>query len=463
MAQTAVQNNIFIPQQERWVYRSPQGLSKSVVEEISYQKNEPTWMRKKRLKSLEIFNSKPMPTWGPDLSQLNLDNITFYIKPQNDQYNNWSEVPTDIKNVYETLGIPQAEQKFLAGVIGQYESESFYNKLQEKWEKDGVIFCDTDTALQKYPDLVKEYFMTRCVPIYDHKFAALHGAVWSGGTFLYIPKNVKIDLPLQTYFRMNAKNSGQFEHTIIIAEPGSSVHYIEACTAPQYSTASLHSAVVEIFVKENAYVHYTSIQNWSTNVYNLNTKRSIVETNGTMEWTGGSLGSHTTMLYPASWLVGKGSRAKHMNIAIATTNQHKDTGAKVIHGAPYTNSQVISKSIGLNNGRTTYRGLIKMTPQSYGSKNHVQCDALMLSDQARSDTIPYMEIYNDKTSICHEARVSKISDEQLFYLQSRGLNHQEALGLIVNGFIEPIVNELPLEYAVELNRLINMEMSGCIG
>lgn len=448
---------------ERWIHRVKTGLSKEIIEEISYQKNEPSWMRDKRLKAFEIFESKKMPTWGPDLSRLNFNNITFYIKPEDKRYNTWEEVPEDIKNVYTALGIPEAEKKSLAGVVGQYESEGFYNKLKKEWEKKGVIFCDTDTALKQYPELIKEYFMTRCVPIHDHKFAALHGAVWSGGSFVYVPKNVTIDLPLQTYFRMNAKNYGQFEHTLIVAEPGSSVHYIEACTAPRYNSTSLHSAVVEIFVKEGAKVRYTTMQNWSTDVYNLNTKRALIEKNGIVEWVGGSLGSSVTMLYPASWLIGEGAKASHLNIAIAGKNQHKDTGAKVIHGAANTSSVILSKSISFNGGRASYRGLVKVNKGAKSSKTHVQCDALILDKQSRSDTIPYMEIYEDDTSVAHEARVGRISDEQIFYLQSRGISENDALALIVNGFIEPIVNELPLEYAVELNRLIALELEGKIG
>jgi Fe-S cluster assembly protein SufB len=457
------ESDIFNPAPERWLYRTKPGLSKDVVEEISYQKCEPLWMRQKRLNAFEIFESKKMPSWGPDLSKLNFDNITFYIKPEDVQYNSWDKVPSDIKSVYDALGIPEAEKKMLAGVVGQYESEGFYNKLKTEWEEKGVIFCDTDTALKKYPDLLKEYFMTKCVPIHDHKFAALHGAVWSGGSFLYVPKGVIVDLPLQTYFRMNAKNYGQFEHTLIIVEPGASVQYIEACTAPRYNSASLHSAVVEIFVKEGAKARYTTMQNWSTDVYNLNTKRAIVEKNGVMEWVGGSLGSSVTMLYPASWLIGENAKASHLNIAIAGENQHKDTGAKVVHGAPNTSSTILSKSISFGGGRTTYRGLVKINKGAKSSRTHVQCDALILDAKSRSDTIPYMEIYEDDTSVAHEARVGRISDEQMFYLKSRGLSENDALALIVNGFIDPIANELPLEYAVELNRLIAMELEGKVG
>lgn len=448
---------------ERWVARTPRGLTRATVEEISALKNEPDWMRKKRLQSFDIFLSKQMPTWGVDLSELRLDDISFFIRPQEKQFSSWDQVPDDIKSVYNKLGIPQAEQKMLAGLVGQYESEGFYAKLREAWEKKGVIFTDTDTAVKKYPDLIKEYFMTRCVPIADHKFAALHGAVWSGGSFVYVPKGVTVDMPLQTYFRMNAPQSGQFEHTIIIADEGAAVHYIESCTAPRYSTDSLHSAVVEIFAKRGAKVKYTTIQNWSKNVYNLNTKRALVYEDASVEWVGGSLGSKATMLYPCSWLLGKGASARHLNIASATAGQWKDTGAKVIHGAPYTSSRVISKSIAMAGGRSSYRGLLKIVQGAYGSKAHVQCDALLLDDAAQSDTYPSMYIYEDDVSVMHEATVNRVTDEQLFYLRSRGLTEDQSLDLIISGFLDPIAKELPLDYALELNRLIRMEMTGSVG
>jgi len=448
---------------ERWVARTPKGLSRRVVEEISAFKGEPDWMRAKRLQSYDIFLQKQMPTWGVDLSDLRFDDISFFIRPQDKQFASWDEVPADIKIIYDKLGIPQAERNMLAGLVGQYESEGFYAKLREVWEKKGVIFTDTDTAVKKYPELVKEYFMTRCVPIADHKFAALHGAVWSGGSFVYIPKGVHVDLPLQTYFRMNAPQSGQFEHTIIIADEGSSVHYIESCTAPKYSTDSLHSAIVEIFVKKGASVKYTTIQNWSKNVYNLNTKRALVGEDASVEWVGGSLGSKATMLYPCSWLIGRGARARHLNIATAANGQWKDTGAKVIHGAPYTTSRVISKSIAMAGGRSSYRGLLKIVKGAHGSKAHVQCDALLLDDKAQSDTYPSMQIYEDDVSVMHEATVSRVTDEQLFYLRSRGLNEDQSLDLILSGFLDPIARELPLDYAIELNRMIRLEMEGSIG
>lgn len=448
---------------ERAVVRPKRGLSREIVELISREKNEPDWMREKRLRAYEIFLEKKMPTWGADLSGLNFDEITFYLKADSGKYASWDEVPKDVKTTFERLGIPQAERKFLAGVVGQYESEGFYQNLMDKYAKQGVIFCDTDTAVQKYPELIKEYFMTRCVSIADHKFASLHGAVWSGGSFVYVPAGVKVDLPLQTYFRMNAKNYGQFEHTLIVAEEGSDVHYIEGCTAPKYSSTSMHSAVVEIFVKKNAHVRYTTVQNWSTDVYNLNTKRAIVEEGGFVEWVGGSMGSGVTMLYPASMLIGRGARADHLNIAVGGPNQYKDTGAKVFHGAPETTSTVVSKSIVFGGGETVYRGLLRVAKGAVDSKAHVQCDALMLDDISKSDTVPTMEVFEDQVSVGHEATVGRISEEMLFYLQSRGLTEAEAMAMVVRGFVEPVVKKLPLEYAVELNRLIELEMEGSIG
>ncbi len=451
------------PSPLRFISKTPQGLSEKVVEEISWMKNEPAWMREKRLAAYKIFKQKPLPTWGVDLSPLNFDDITYFIRPEEKRYKNWDEVPQDIKSVYDKLGIPKAEQHMLAGLVGQYESEGFYARLKERWERSGVIFTDTDTAVQKYPELVKEYFMTRCVPIADHKFAALHGAVWSGGSFVYVPKGVKVDLPLQTYFRMNAPQSGQFEHTLIIAEEGSAVHYIESCTAPKYSTDSLHSAVVEIFVKKGAEVRYTTVQNWSKSVYNLNTKRAIVEEDGKIEWVGGSLGSKATMLYPCSWLVGRGASARHLNIAVAGEGQWKDTGAKVIHGAPHTTSRVISKSISFGGGRSSYRGLLNIAKGAKGAKAHVQCDALLVDAHSQSDTYPKIAVFESDAAIMHEATVNRITDEQLFYLRSRGLSEEQALDLIVSGFMDPVSRELPLDYALELNKFIRLEMTGSVG
>ncbi|MDZ4296198.1 MAG: Fe-S cluster assembly protein SufB [Patescibacteria group bacterium] len=447
---------------ERLVFRTPKGLTRKIVEEISRQKNEPGWMREKRLKAFAIFEAKPMPQWGVDLSGLRFDDLTFYLRSDKEQFQSWEEVPEDIKKVYSLLKIPEAEQKWLAGFVGQYESEGFYAKLKKEWEAKGVIFCDTDTALQKYPELVKQYFMSRCVPIGDHKFAALHGAVWSGGSFVYIPAGVRVSMPLQTYFRMNARKSGQFEHTLIIAEEGSFVHYIESCTAPRYSADSLHSAVVEIFVKKNAHVRYTTIQNWSKDVYNLNTKRAIVYEGGTMEWVGGSMGSKRTMLYPCSVLLGRGARADHINIAVASKDQWKDTGAKVILAAPDTSANIISKSIAMHGGRSSYRGLVKINPGAKRARVFVRCDALMTGD-AQSDTYPYVEVYEQESAVAHEASCGRISEEALFYLRARGMTEKEAQAMIVRGFIEPVTAKLPMDYAVELNKLVELEMEGAIG
>ena len=448
---------------ERFLFQTRAGLSREIINEISDIKNEPEWMRKFRLDSYEQFLKIQLPKWGPDLSGLDFEKLTYYQKTEPGKYKSWEEVPADIKNTFEKIGVPQAERAFLAGVIGQYESEGFYQNLRSKWEDKGVIFCDTDTAVQKYPEMVKEYFMTKCVKAGEHKFAALHGAVWSGGSFLYVPPGVKLDMPLQTYFRMNARSSGQFEHTLIIVDEGASVHYIEGCTAPIYNTASLHAAVVEIFVKKGARCRYTTIQNWSKDVYNLNTKRSIVEEDGIQEWVGGSLGSKTTMLYPCSILKGKGSRAEHLNIAVAGPGQHKDTGAKVIHCAPNTSSTIISKSISFGGGISTYRGLLKILKGAKGATSHVQCDALMPDNISQSNTVPNIVINEDDVTIGHEAKVGRISEDQVFYLMSRGLSEQEAVNLVVQGFIEPVIKTLPLEYAVELNRLIQLEMTGSLG
>ena len=454
---------ISTPSPERFIFQTKRGLSREVIEDISAIKNEPQWMRERRLASYDLFTKMPLPTWGPDLTKIDFNAMTYYQRTEQGRYKSWKEVPKDIKNTFEKIGVPQAEREFLAGVIGQYESEGFYQNLQKQWEEKGVIFCDTDTAVQKYPDLVKEYFMTRCIPPKDHTIAALHGAVWSGGSFVYIPKGVKVDLPLQTYFRMNARASGQFEHTLIIVEEGASVNYIEGCTAPVYNTDSLHAAVVEIFVKKGARCRYTTVQNWSKDVYNLNTKRSIVEEDGIQEWVGGSLGSKTTMLYPCTILAGKGSRAEHLNIAVAGPGQHKDTGAKVIHLAPYTSSNIVSKSISFGGGISTYRGLLKIVKGAKGATSHIQCDALMFDNISQSNTIPYINVFEDDVTVGHEAKVGRISEEQVFYLMSRGLKETEAINLVVQGFMEPVVKTLPLEYAVELNRLIQLEMTGSVG
>ncbi|MDR7606128.1 MAG: Fe-S cluster assembly protein SufB [Armatimonadota bacterium] len=447
---------------ENYVFKSRKGLSREVVEEISYLKGEPDWMRAFRLHSLEVFLKKPLPTWGPDLSIIDFEDIYYYIKPTDRQARSWDELPQEIRDTYERLGIPEAERKFLAGVGAQYESEVVYHSLKEEWEKLGVIFVDTDTAVKQYPDLVREYFGT-VVPPEDNKFAALNSAVWSGGSFIYVPEGVKVEIPLQAYFRINAENVGQFERTLIIVEPGAYVHYVEGCTAPIYTTDSLHSAVVEIIVKEGARCRYTTIQNWSKNVYNLVTKRAVAYRDATMEWVDGNLGSKITMKYPSVYLVEPGAKAEILSVAFAGAGQHQDPGGKVIHAAPYTQSSIVSKSISKDGGRAGYRGLVKVYKGARGSKCAVRCDALILDDRSRSDTYPTMEIDEEDVQITHEATVSKVSDEQLFYLMSRGIQEDEAMNMIVRGFIEPIAKELPLEYAVELNRLIALEMEGSVG
>jgi Fe-S cluster assembly protein SufB len=439
------------------------GISREVVEELSEVKGEPDWMREKRLKSAEIFERKPVPTWGVDLSGLNLDDLVLYSPPEAGRYSSWDEVPEEMKKTYEDLGIPQAEREHLAGVVGVWRQEPVYEGLKEEYRKLGIIFCSMDTAVTEYPELVEPYFMSKCVPPQDNKFSALHGAVWSGGSFLYVPKGVKVDLPLQAYFRMEGSGEGTFEHTLIIADEGSEVNYIEGCTAQTYSVNSMHSAVVEIFVKEGAKARYTTVQNWSKDVYNLNTKRAMVDADGTVEWVGGSMGAKYVMLYPGSFLMGEGARADHLNVGVASGEVWKDTGAKVMHLAPNTTSNILAKSISKDGGVMGYRGLVRMGHNSQGSKARVQCDGLMMDPESRSDTWPDIQIQNPHVTVAHEAVVGKISDEQLFYLQSRGLTEEEAASMIVNGFIEPVTKELPMEYAVELNRLIQLEMEGSIG
>jgi len=448
------------PADSAYVFRSRKGLDEGIIREISAQKKEPEWVLERRLESYKIFQKKPMTKWGPDLSGLNFDEIIFYIRPEDYKSLKWEDVPEAIKKTYDVLGIPEAEKKYLAGLVAQYESEAVYTNLKKVWESKGVIFTDMDSAVKDYPDLVKEYFMTKCVPPADNKFAALHGAVWSGGSFVYVPKGVKVEIPLQTYFRMNTRSFGQFEHTLIIVEPGAQVHYIEGCTAPRYSISSLHSAVVEIFVKKGARVRYTTIQNWSTDVYNLNTKRSIVYEDGIMEWVGGSMGSGVTMLYPASILKGRGARAEHLNIALSGKGQCKDTGAKVILAAPDTSATIVAKSISKDGGRSVYRGLVKITENAVGAKVHVECQSLILDDRSSVDTIPIIEQFTPQSSVGHEATVGRIDEKQLFYLMSRGVSRDDAVALIVRGFIEPVAKELPMGYAVELNRLIQFEMKG---
>ncbi|MFH1770412.1 MAG: Fe-S cluster assembly protein SufB [archaeon] len=439
------------------------GLTKGVVEAISADKKEPKWMLKKRLECLELFHKLPMPRWGANLSNLNLNNITYFLKSEAQKNSkSWDDVPADIKKTFEKLGIPKAEQKTLSGVGAQYESEVVYHNVKKVLSRQGVIFEDCDVGLKKYPELFKKYFM-KAVPPTLHKFAALHGAVWSGGTFLYIPKGVKIDLPLQAYFRMNAQRGGQFEHTMIIAEEDSQFHYIEGCSAPQYTESSLHAGCVEIFVKKGARARYSSVENWSKNTFNLNTKRAIIEENGLIEWVGGNLGSGVTMLYPTSILKEKNARAVHLGIAYAGKGQNQDVGSKVYHLAPNTSSVIQSKSISKDGGITTYRGLLHIAKSAVNAKSVVQCDAIMMDNRSKSDTIPYINVKNKEVDLAHEATVGKISQAQIFYLMSRGLSEEQATQMIVSGFIEPIVKELPLEYAIELNRLIELEMEGSLG
>ncbi len=442
-----------------YAMKAQKGLSEALIRKISCDKKEPEWMLKHRLKALETFWKLPMPKFGVDLSDLNFDEIIYYAAPSElrGYSTKWEEVPEDIKRTFERLGIPEAERKVLAGTGAQYDSLNAYHRLKEEWEKKGVIFEDMDMALQKYPDLVKKYFM-KCVPLHDHKFAALHAAVWSGGTFLYIPKGVKVTAPLQAYFRMNARSMGQFEHTLIIVEDEAEGHYIEGCSAPKYGSASLHAGCVEVFVKRGARFRYSSVENWSPDTYNLNTKRAIVDEDAVMEWVGGNLGSGRTMLYPCSILRGRGARASHLGVAFANEGQVQDTGAKVIHLAPETSSTVLSKSISKNGGLNVYRGLLQISKGATGVKSQVRCDSLLLDAKSESKTYPCMRVYEDNVSVGHEATVGKISQEQIFYLQSRGLMEDEAVAMIVNGFIDPIVRELPLEYAVEMNRLIELEM-----
>ncbi len=445
-------------------HKSPKGLSHEVVEMISRMKQEPDWMRDFRHKALDVFLAKPMPRWGNTelLGSIDFDDIHYYVKSTEKQGRSWDEVPEDIKRTYERLGIPEAERKFLGGVSAQYESEVVYHSMREDLQSKGVIFLDMDSGLREHPDIVKKYLST-VIPVADNKFAALNSAVWSGGSFIYVPPGVDVGIPLQAYFRINAENMGQFERTLIIADEGSRVHYIEGCTAPVYSTHSLHSAVVELIAMEGAYIRYTTIQNWANNISNLVTKRAIAQKNATVEWVDGNLGSRLTMKYPCIYLAGEGAKGEVLSIAFAGTGQHQDAGAKMIHAAPRTSSRITSKSISKNSGRASYRGMVKVYPGAHDCKVSVECDALLLDSEARSDTYPTMEIAEDKVRIEHEARVSKVSEEQLFYLQSRGLSQDEARLLIVNGFIEPFTKELPMEYAVELNKLIELEMEGSVG
>ena len=447
---------------EEYVFKSRRGLDHEIVDQISVMKNEPEWMRDFRHRSLDIFLSKPMPTWGADLSEIQFDDIYYYLKPTEKAGTSWDDMPDSMKNTFERLGIPEAERNFLAGVGAQYESEVVYHSLQEVWTNLGVIFLDTDSGLREHEDIFREYFGS-IIPPSDNKFAALNSAVWAGGSFVYVPKGVTVDIPLQAYFRINAQNMGQFERTLIIVEEGANVHYVEGCTAPIYASDSLHSAVVEIVVKKGGRCRYSTIQNWSNNVYNLVTKRAMAYEDATMEWIDANLGSKVTMKYPAVYMMGPRAHGEILSIAFAGQGQTLDAGGKVVHGAPDTSSKIISKSISKNGGRASYRGLLKVAKGATGSKSTVVCDALLLDDHSRSDTYPYIEIDEQDVQVGHEASVSKVNEEQIFYLMSRGLNEEEAATMIVSGFIEPMVKELPMEYAVEMNRLIQLQMEGSIG
>jgi Fe-S cluster assembly protein SufB len=445
-----------------YAYKAPKGLSREVVESISEYKDEPEWMREFRLKALEHFYSRPTPNWGGNLGQIDWDDIHYFVRASEKNSRSWDEVPEDIKNTFDRLGIPEAERKFLSGVGAQYESEVVYHQVNEKLEAQGVIFTDMDTALREHEDLVREHWAT-IIPPNDNKLAALNSAVWSGGSFVYVPAGVKVEMPLQAYFRINTENMGQFERTLIIAEEGSDVHYIEGCTAPVYSTDSLHSAVVEIMAKPSSRVRYTTVQNWSQNVYNLVTKRAVAQEKATMEWVDCNLGSKLTMKYPSIYLLGPEAHGEILSIAFAGDGQHQDAGGKIIHAAPRTSSSIFSKSISKDGGRATYRGLLEVADGATESRSKVVCDALLLDEDSRSDTYPTIRIGENDADVGHEATVSKIGDEQIFYLQSHGLDEEEASKMIVNGFIEPVTKELPMEYAVELNRLIELQMEGSIG
>jgi len=445
-----------------YAHKVRKGIGEDIVREISEVKGEPQWMLDFRLKGLETFMKMPVPKWGPNLDDLDFEEFYYYMRPVKTKARTWEEVPEAIKDTFEKLGIPEAERKFLAGVETQMDSEAVYSSLKQEWESHGIIFVDMDTAVQKYPDMVRAH-INKVVPMGDNKFAALNTAFWSGGSFVYVPAGVNVEIPLQAYFRINAQSLGQFERTLIIAEEGSNVHYIEGCTAPQYSTAALHTGVIEIYVKKGAHARYTTIQNWSRNVYNLVTQRAIVEENATMEWVDGNLGSGTTMKYPAVILKGPRAHGEILSIAFAGEGQHYDAGAKAVHLAPHTTSIIKSKSISKGNGISGFRGLVKVTQGATGAQSKMECDALLLDPQSRSDTYPYIDVHEDEVQIEHEASVSKVSEEQLFYLMSRGLDEEQATAMIINGFLEPFVKELPMEYAVELNRLIQLQMEGSVG
>jgi Fe-S cluster assembly protein SufB len=439
------------------------GLSEAVVRDISGKKSEPEWMLELRLKGLRLFDRKPLPTWGADLADIDFENIKYFVRSTEKQATSWDELPEDIKATYDRLGIPEAEkQRLIAGVAAQYESEVVYHQIREDLEQQGVLFLDTDTGLREHPEIFQEYFGS-VIPVGDNKFAALNTAVWSGGSFIYVPPGVQVDIPLQAYFRINTENMGQFERTLIIVDEGAYVHYVEGCTAPIYSSDSLHSAVVEIIVKKNARCRYTTIQNWSNNVYNLVTKRALAHEGATMEWIDGNIGSKVTMKYPSVWMVGEQAKGEVLSIAFAGAGQHQDAGAKMVHAAPNTSSTIISKSVARGGGRTSYRGLVQVDEGAHGARSTVKCDALLVDAISRSDTYPYVDVREDDVSMGHEATVSKVSEEQLFYLMSRGLTEDEAMAMIVRGFVEPIARELPMEYALELNRLIELQMEGAVG
>lgn len=451
-----------VKNRDSFSFKTQKGLTKEIVETISKEKNEPIWMKQFRLKSLEIYNDLPMPTWGPSLNELDMDNIVTYVRPKSKLNGSWDEVPEDIKKTFDLLGIPEAEKKSLAGVGAQYDSEVVYHSIKKELVKQGVIYTDMETAIKEHEAIVKEYFM-KCVAPNDHKFVALHGAVWSGGSFVYVPKGVEVDIPLQSYFRLNSPGAGQFEHTLIIVDEGAKLHFIEGCSAPKYNTTNLHAGCVELFVKEGATLRYSTIENWSKNMLNLNTKRAIVEKNATIEWVSGSFGSKISMLYPMSILKGEGAKAEFTGVSFAGKGQNLDTGAKIIHAAPNTSSTINSKSISKNGGSATYRGVVVVNGNAMNSKSMVSCESLMLDNMSKSDTIPVIDLMNDEVEIGHEAKIGKISDEAIFYLMTRGISENEAKAMIVRGFVEPISKELPLEYAVEMNNLINLELEGSIG
>ena len=458
-----INRNIYdIKNKDDYEFKIKKGLTKEIVEEISKRKNEPEWMKELRINAVDVYESLDLPTWGPDLSELDMNDIATYVKPKTSLSNSWDDVPDDIKNTFDKLGIPEAEKKSLAGVGAQYDSEVVYHSMKEELIKQGVIYTDMETAVRKYPDIVKEHFM-KCVPVHDHKFVALHAAVWSGGSFVYVPKNVKVDIPLQSYFRLNSPESGQFEHTLIIVDEGASLHFIEGCSAPKYNKVNLHAGCVELYVKDNAYLRYSTIENWSKNMLNLNTKKAIVGKNAKMEWVSGSFGSKISMLYPMRILNGENSKTEFTGISFAGGGQNLDNGFKVVHNAKNTSSVVNAKSISKNGGKCTYRSLVRINENASNSKSTVSCESLMLDDISVSDTIPVNDIRTDDVEFSHEAKIGKLSDKTIFYLMSRGISEEDAKAMIVRGFAYPISKELPVEYAVEMNNLINLELEGAIG